>query len=70
MASPMVLMSRAIRRCIQDNADAATPELRGCSTETLKEFHQILTAFQMDIADELSRRAVASQAPPPKEPDV
>lgn len=67
MASPMVQMSRAIRHVIEDNADAAQPNLKGLSDETLHGLAQIVSAFAQDLIQEQGRRhgeRVASQATP------
>lgn len=75
MASPMVQMSRAIRHVIEDNSKPYHPNagLRGLEDETLNELANIVSAFAQDLIAEHERRRgerVASQAPPPKEPDV
>lgn len=73
MASPMVQMSRAIRHVIEDNNTHCPATLQGLNDETLHELSQVVSAFAQDLIAEQGRRhgeRVASQAPPPKEPDV
>jgi hypothetical protein len=54
-ASPMVLMSRAIRGVLEAHAHAPHT-LREIPDQALNEFRQIMHAFAADIAAELDRR--------------
>ena len=54
--SPMVQMSRAIRRVIEDNTPMYGKDLRGLPDLALVEFTQIVGAFALDLRAELDRR--------------
>lgn len=52
----MADMSRAIRHVLEDQADPGDRSLKTIPTIVLQELTQIVTAFSLDMKEELDRR--------------